>query len=303
MFFRFRSSSLCLIAAATCWGVGSVISKRAVDEIDPLLLLPIELSISCVTLLVSGLVLGTHALARPERSTTAALLGVLNPGLSYALSLAGLATVSASVSVLLWALEPLLIVVFAWLLYRDRITLAQAGWSLLAVTGVGLVVARSGSLAAGRGVSLIIAGLAACGVYSVLSGRLALDASALSIVVLQQIAAFMFSVTLLAVVTVIGHGPLIEHVSVAGWVSAGTAGILYYGVAFWFYLRGVQVFGAIRAGVYINLVPLFGLAASSILLNERLHGRQWIGAGLVIVAVIAFSRSEANVRRSVGVQN
>jgi probable blue pigment (indigoidine) exporter len=180
---------------------------------------------------------------------------VLNPGLSYTLSLAGLATVSASVSVLVWALEPLLIVAFAWLLFRDRITRAQAVWSLIAVTGVGLVVARNGSLAAGRGVALIVAGVAACGIYSVLSGRLALDTPALSIVVLQQIAALVFSLIVLGAVTVVSHGPRIEQESGAGWASAGAAGILYYGIAFWFYLRGVQTLGAIQAGLYINLVP------------------------------------------------
>lgn len=41
------------------------------------------------------------------------LLGVLNPGLAYALSIAGLAHVTASVSVLLWAIEPILILALA----------------------------------------------------------------------------------------------------------------------------------------------------------------------------------------------
>lgn len=35
---------------------------------------------------------------------------------------------------------------------------------------------------------------------------------------------------------------------------------------------------------------LVGLTASALLLNERLHGRQWLGAALVIIAVIAFNR-------------
>ena len=44
-----------------------------------------------------------------------AWLGVLNPGVSYALSLAGLQRITASASALLWALEPILILALAWL--------------------------------------------------------------------------------------------------------------------------------------------------------------------------------------------
>ena len=40
-------------------------------------------------------------------------LGVLNPGVSYALGLAGLARITASASALLWATEPILILLIA----------------------------------------------------------------------------------------------------------------------------------------------------------------------------------------------
>ena len=39
-----------LILAATCWGVGTVISKAALDEISPFTLLPIQLAASLAVL-------------------------------------------------------------------------------------------------------------------------------------------------------------------------------------------------------------------------------------------------------------
>ena len=39
-----RSNVLALTLAAACWGIGTVVSKRAIDEIPPLTLLPIQLA-------------------------------------------------------------------------------------------------------------------------------------------------------------------------------------------------------------------------------------------------------------------
>ena len=50
---------------------------------------------------------------RSEGSPLLGRLGLLNPGAAYALSLLGLTTITASLSVLLWALEPLMILFLA----------------------------------------------------------------------------------------------------------------------------------------------------------------------------------------------
>lgn len=39
-----------LVVAAACWGGATVISKRAVEEIEPLTLLPLELRVSVAVL-------------------------------------------------------------------------------------------------------------------------------------------------------------------------------------------------------------------------------------------------------------
>jgi drug/metabolite transporter (DMT)-like permease len=92
-----RRDYLPLILAAACWGFGTVISKRAVAEIPPLTLLPIQLGSSLLLLAIL-----MRARDLPFRDTAAspilAGLGVLNPGLAYALSLLGLVTITARVS-------------------------------------------------------------------------------------------------------------------------------------------------------------------------------------------------------------
>lgn len=72
---------LALILAAACWGLGTVVSKRAIAEIPPLTLLPIQLGSSLVVL---ALLMRWRRLAfrDPSASPLLGRLGVLNPGLA-----------------------------------------------------------------------------------------------------------------------------------------------------------------------------------------------------------------------------
>lgn len=282
---RVHRFQLSLVVAAACWGGATVVSKRAVEEIEPLTLLPLELTISVA-------VLGAAMLTRRERvgwspeMRRLSALGVLNPGLAYALSLAGLARVDASVSVLLWALEPVLILAIAFVVLRDRVPTPVALCAGAALAGVVLVVFQPGH-ASGVGIVLTIAGVAACAVYTVLSSRYLIEATTVSVVFVQQVTALLFALVLLVGSLVLSDPAALAGVTATAWFSALAAGALYYGVAFWFYLAGLRGVTASFAGLFINLVPVFGITASYIVLGERLSGRQWIGAIVVIAAVAA----------------
>src|SRR5688572_23823571 len=236
---RVRMSAWSLVAAAACWGVATAISKRAVDEIPPLTLLPIQLAVSVAILAVAFLIEGRGLPSEHRRPL--ALLGVLNPGLSYALGLAGLARITANASALLWATEPVLILLIAWVILQQRPTAA-----------------------------VVSCATAACAVYTVLSGRFLASSSTLGVVLLQQLSALTFAVVLLFGGAAAGRTTDLEGVSATGWASALLAGAFYYGVAFCFYVRGLRTCPPAVAGLFINLVPVFGVAAAGLLLDERL---------------------------------
>ena len=281
---RTRLSAWSLVAAAACWGTATAISKRAVEEIAPLTLLPIELTVSVGVLFVASIITGDRALPTTSRKTLA-WLGVLNPGISYALSLAGLARITASTSALLWATEPVLIVLLAWWMLRQRPTSAVLGCGALALTGVILVVAQPGLRLSTVGVALTLGGVGACAVYTVLSSRYLGDESTLGVVRTQQSAALLFASVLGFGALITGHAGSLTDVSLTAWGSALAAGALYYGVAFWFYLHGLRTCSPGVAGLFINLVPVFGITSSALLLGERLSTRQWGGAAITLVAV------------------
>ncbi len=293
---RARMSAWSLVAAAACWGTATAISKRAVDEIAPLTLLPLQLAVSVSVLLAVSLVAGDRRLPAEHRSKLA-WLGVLNPGAAYALSLAGLSRITASASALLWATEPVLILLLAWFVLRQRPTPVIAGCAAAALGGVLLIVAQPDVELSTVGVALTLAGVCACAVYTVMSTRYLGDASTLGVVLLQQSSALGFAVALFGGAWVTGHAGSLADVSATAWLSALVSGALYYGVAFWLYLRGLRTCSPAVAGLFINLVPVFGVTAAAVLLDERLVGRQWVGAAIVLAAVTVLALVQSRTDR------
>ena len=63
----------------------------------------------------------------------------------------------------------------------------------------------------------------------------------------------------------LGGAPWPDHVTAAGWASAIASGILYYALAYWFYLSGLRHVPASLAAVSFYLIPIFGVAGASLL--------------------------------------
>jgi drug/metabolite transporter (DMT)-like permease len=283
-----RAAVAALVAAAACWGTGTVASKLVVGDVAPLTLLPMQLAASCALLLVITLARREPFAWTPPVRRLAAL-GILNPGIAYALGLAGLTTVTASMSVLLWALEPVAIMLLAALVLREHIPLPLAAAVAVAIAGVLLVVHQPGATGEAVGITLTVVSSGFCALYSVLTRRLLLDDSALSVVLAQQAAALVFAVGLATVVAVAG-GPgwdLGGHPA-GDWLAAAASGVLYYGLGFWFFVTGLRRVPASVAGSFLPLIPVFGLAGGY-LIGERLEPRQWLGAVVIVAATAAIA--------------
>jgi drug/metabolite transporter (DMT)-like permease len=66
--------------------------------------------------------------------------------------------------------------------------------------------------------------------------------------------------------------------------------VIYYGLAYWFYLSALRHVPASFASASFYLIPVFGVAGGFVLLGERLGPSQWLGAAIVFVAVYAILR-------------
>ncbi|HEY8871172.1 MAG TPA: DMT family transporter [Candidatus Limnocylindrales bacterium] len=276
-----------LILAAASWGLGTVMSKRALEEIPSLTLLPIQLAASLMVLLALMRFRGI-ALRGGDAPPLLGRLGILNPGLAYALGLLGLVSISASLSVMIWALEPLMILVFAVVFLRERIGPALVAVSVVAVAGMVLVLydpASSGQL---PGVLLSLAGVGCCAAYTIIARRwIAASDSTAQVVASQQAYALAFALVVLIATSLFLGGIQVPAVTPIGWVSAVASGVLYYAAAYWLYLTALRRVPASLAAVSFYLIPVFGVAGGLTLLDEQFETRQWIGVIVVLIAVLS----------------
>lgn len=288
-----------LLSATACWGIGTVISKQVLDRgVAPMTLLVLELLASCLLLSLIALVRRMSWLMSSE-DLKLTLLGVLNPGLAYALGLLGLTQVTASMSVLLWAAEPVLILALVIFVLRQHVAGATIAAIATAVVGVILVVHRPGVEGEPLGIALTLVAVLACASYTVLTQRLLLDDSSPRVVLFQQTAALAFALLVSGVVVASGLDELGLPEDLTTWALAAASGMVYYGLAFSFFVAALRHVRAATAGTFLPLIPVFGLAAAYAT-GERLLDDRWLGAGLVVVsaavAVVIPTREEHVIR-------
>ena len=292
-----------LVLAASFWGLGTVVSKAALDEFPPATLLAVQLASSLAIL--TTLMRRQGIPLRGDGPRLLGRLGLLNPGVAYALGLLGLTTITASVSVLLWALEPLMILFLAAAVLRERVTPGLIVLSVVAVAGIVLVVYEPAGIGGQVvGVALTAAGITCCAAYTIVTRRFLPDAQETSQVVLsQQAHGLAVAGVLVLVVSLFGGRIAPTTVTLIGLTSAVLSGVLYYAGAYWLYLGALRRVPASVAAASFYLIPIVGVAGAALLLGERLGAVQWIGAAMVLISVIAILTRSTSAAAPINVRS
>jgi drug/metabolite transporter (DMT)-like permease len=139
--------AILLFTACSFWGIVTVLNKALLGSIPPVLLLLLQLLASAIFLWTACLLL-KKSLPKGKVLLFAIVLGILNPGISYTFSMMGLERISASVTSLLWATEPFLILGLAWLILREPVTPKVV--AVIAVGFIGVLFSVYGLLTQSR---------------------------------------------------------------------------------------------------------------------------------------------------------
>ncbi|HVI89978.1 MAG TPA: DMT family transporter [Dongiaceae bacterium] len=288
-----------LAFASICWGAAVPLSKKAVAALPPVTLISLQLLISIV-ILWGALLLFRRPVAVDHRRPIsradlykACFSGVLQPGATFLLVTIGLLLTSANEVVLLDASEPIIIIAMAALLLKERISLFQFICACAALGGAVLVILPQIDMLALSwhgliGDLLVMAGLCVAAFYVIMSRRLISTYDGLHLAAIQQSAAFAFVVVVLIVTTLCGVQPIDPSaitIEVAGIVTL--SGILQFALPFWLYLRALEHMRASITALFLPLIPLSGVALAYCLLGEILNPAQWVGAVLIVLAVLA----------------
>ena len=229
-----------------------------------------------------------------------ALLGVLGVGCYNTFLYAAMQTTTATNGVLINSMTPLLIVLIGRMLFGVTMTRRQQAGILLSLVGIVGIVSRGDVAVLARldfnhGDLLLVGGALTWALYTVLLRWRPAGIDNLAFLGAAIVGGIMFLMLPLY---------LIELASgrTATWNAATGVGMVYFAVfpsilSYLFWSRGVQQVGPNRAGLFLYLVPVFGILLAITFLGEQLHLFHLAGAALIFTG-IAISSAGASGAKS-----
>ncbi|MGF1516409.1 MAG: DMT family transporter [Nodosilinea sp.] len=204
----------------------------------------------------------------------------------------GLRTVEAGRAALIIALNPVAIALGAALFFKDplgRRRLLGIGLSLL---GAAVVISDGDPVRllqgeVGLGELMLLGCVVSWMSYSLL-GKVVM--AELSPFATTTYACITGAVLLLGPALGEGLGNAILAATPTTWGSILYLGILGSAVGFSWYYDGLRQLGPARAGVFINLVPVFAIALAALFLQETPTSSLVLGGALVIAGVVTTNR-------------
>ncbi len=260
-----------LIVTTWCWGLNAIFGRLAVDQIAPMQLVMFRwLGVVLLMLLFSRNNLLRDWPVLRRHLPFLFLMGALGFTTFNALFyVASHYTTAINIGILQGS-SPVFVLLGSLLLLRHRIGPIQAIGVGLTLGGV-VIIASGGKpgelldLEVNRGDALM---LLACFFYAAYSVGLSRrpNVSALGLFTVMAIAAWLVSLPLIAVET---WQQGWQAPTQTGWIIALLVTLLPSLLAQVFFINGVALIGPGRAGVFVNLVPVFASLMAVLFLRER----------------------------------
>jgi drug/metabolite transporter (DMT)-like permease len=210
------------------------------------------------------------------------------------MSYIGLTSTTALNVLLLQSASPLIIVVWAFALFREIPTLRQTLGVLVSLIGVAVIAAHGSlqileHLRLNHGDLWVLAALLISGFYFVMLRRRPVVHPLSFLVAAMGIGSCMMLPFMLGEVV---SGARIEG-GLPSYLAIGYIAVLPSFVAYLFFNRGVELIGAGPAGQSMHLMPLFGSVLAVLFLHEDFQLYHAIGIALIAAGILLASYKAA----------
>ena len=290
-----KSPYLMLVLAMLCWAGNWVVGRAVHAAVPPFTLNFLRWSLALLVLApfsVPALWENRSLLLRHWKILGA--LGALGMALFQSLIYLALHTTTAVNAALINSSFPVIVVLVSWAILRERISRRQGIGIAISLVGAVVIVAR-GSLATliefrfATGDLLVFSSLPVWALYTVL---LRFRPQGLGPAALLTVFAFVGTIVMAPLaVWELSMGARVE-------LSPGSvAAILYVAlvaslIAFFLYNQAVSRVGAIVAGLFMHLHPVFTTVLAMIFLAERIGLSQLAGIALIVTGIYLTSTAK-----------
>ena len=215
------------------------------------------------------------------------LLALTGVAMFNTLLYTGLQSTVALNAFLIQSTMPVLIMLFSFLFFRDKINHLQGVGVVLSLAGVVLVIARGDlevlrSLSLNRGDILIFIAAIGYAIYSVaLRKRPTLHP-------LSFIAFTFVTGTLMLLPLYIHETLTVKALTLNGPTLLTIAYVSIFPsiVSYFCYNRGIELIGANRAGLFIHLMPVFGTIMAIVFLGESFFWFHGVGIFMIFSGIV-----------------
>ncbi|HFK1513292.1 MULTISPECIES: DMT family transporter [Bacillus cereus group] len=285
--------SLYLILASSIWGGMYVVVKVLVSVIPPLELVWLRYLVAIVALLIIGFVTKQKWRIEKRYFLIIITIGVIGYAISIVTQETGTMLSSAQMGAVITSSTPAFMVLFAWLILKERLTFKKGISVCLATIGV-IIIVGIGDLNTSSvlgGISLLIAALT-WALMSVLVKRLPSDYS--------QIVVTTYSTLVALIVLTPFVLPRLHAIDISQltrptiWGGLLYLGIISTAVAFLLWNRGLQMLNASSGGLFFFFQPVVGTLLGWLILGEKIGATFWVGSALILIGVLLVIREKQN---------
>lgn len=274
------------LAAMFFWGISFVWTKIVFEHYGPFTTLFLRLLISSALLSIYAKAAGKREKVQRKDWPVFLLLSLLEPFCYFIGESFGLLLVSSTLASIMIALIPVISPVFAWLFYRERLSVINVAGLIVSFAGVAIFTTTSatGLSASPKGLLLlffaVLSGIGYSLVVKSLSGRY----NPITIVRTQNMLGGFYFLPLMAAfewkATMAANPP--------GIVIADLVMLAVFGSSLAFILVTVSIreLGIGKTNVFTNIIPVITAITAWLLLGEGFSERKILGMAVVIAGIL-----------------
>jgi len=276
-----------LVIVAWCWGLNAVLGQLAVDSVSPMMLVVLRWFGVVVLLAIFARrqILGDWVNMKGQLWYIA-LLGVIGfTGFNSLFYVASHHTSGVNIGILQGSI-PIIVMLGALIAYQTSVSALQCIGVVITLIGVAIVTTQGdlGRLAQfefNRGDLLM---LLACVLYAAYTVGLR---RAPKVAPLALFAVLAFSALIASIPMALweySNGDT-QWPSQKGWMVVGLVTLFPSFLAQVFFIQGVNLIGPARAGMFVNLVPVFAALMAVTFLQEPFRPYHGLALALVLVGI------------------
>ncbi len=282
-----------LLGMAVFWGGTFIAGKLAAQHVGPFSAAFLRFAIASVFLLLAAWrIEGRLPAVRPRQILPIFLLGLTGVLAYNVFFFKGLKLIEAGRAAIIIANNPIGIALFSALIFRERLTPPRLVGILVSISGAVLVITRGswsalGSGSVGWGELFILGCVASWVTFSLLGKALLTEMSPLASVLYASLSGALCLALPAWQEGLPGAWPAFTLID---WLALFYLGFFGTVLGFVWYYQGIQRIGAMKAGVFINFVPISAILFGYVILDEPLTLSLLAGTILVLSGVYLANR-------------